>query len=231
MRLRDRPVKRGRVAASSCPHASGATVPDITLSLPDDLLLLLVCEHGGPECGLPLEAVSSRFLRLLRGAPLWKPWALARFPVLRSILGALPADSPRCAPDYRALYRVHRSLEARTKEMRFEKVGLLYSAPLAWPTPNPPSEPVTSLDDYVLTVQIFSYNQLLASSSCSRSTAEVGTLSGHSRGTAGPQSGYGRGTAGPQPVLAACQPCAVPTLRSRSPCAQGGRPPALERRA
>ena len=42
----------------------------------------------------------------------------------------------------------------RRKEMRFEKVGLLYSAPMATPTTTPTALSTTSLDDYVLTVQV-----------------------------------------------------------------------------
>ena len=53
--------------------------------------------------------------------------------------------------------------------MRFEKVGLLYSAPMATPAPVAPAHASTSLDDYVLTVQIFSYDDVLASSSCAAS--------------------------------------------------------------
>ena len=168
MRLRERSVapKRGRMASGTpaTSAAGAAAAADVTLSLPDDLLLMVVRE---PQIALAMEAVCGRYLRLLRGATLWEPWALAKFPVLRSILGAIRLDGPRCALDYRELYQLHRQLEVRRKGTHFEKVGLLYSAPLA--TASPPSTLATSLDDYVLTVQIFSYDDVLASSSCAAS--------------------------------------------------------------
>ena len=45
--------------------------------------------------------------------------------------------------------------------MRFEKVGLLYSAPMATPAPVAPAHASTSLDDYVLTVQVLLWLHLL----------------------------------------------------------------------
>ena len=63
-------------------------------------------------------------LRDAANAPLWQRWALSRFAVLSSILGAVPGSGLRRAPpDYRALYRMHRELELRRKGMHFEKVA------------------------------------------------------------------------------------------------------------
>ena len=79
------------------------------------------------------DQVCGRYLRVLRdaaNAPLWQRWALSRFAVLSSILGAVPGSGLRRAPpDYRALYRMHRELELRRKGMHFEKVGLLSTRP------------------------------------------------------------------------------------------------------
>ena len=73
------------------------------------------------------DQVCGRYLRVLRdaaNAPLWQRWALSRFAVLSSILGAVPGSGLRRAPpDYRALYRMHRELELRRKGMHFEKVA------------------------------------------------------------------------------------------------------------
>lgn len=166
---------RGRNRAASYVEA------DVTLMLPDDLLLMLI-RHGGAETALSMEAVCGRYLRLLRemSAPLWQPWALTRFPVLRGILAAVPSvpgGGPRRPPDFRALYRMHLELELRRKGARFEKVGLLYSAPVAvtnpTPTPTPAERGGSTLDGFVLTVQIFSYDDVLASSSCAASGLTV----------------------------------------------------------
>ena len=176
MFLRDRHVrgKRGRVTSQTSqaipiapPDRSLAV--DVTLSLPDDLLLVMGCGLAGSA--LAMEAVCGRYLSLLRGSPLWKHWALDQFPVLRSILSAISTERRRRAPDYRSLYRMHRDMEARRKVTQFEKVGLLYLGPMA--PPSPPAALATSLDDYVLTVQIYSYDAVLASSSCPAAQPEA----------------------------------------------------------
>lgn len=154
----------GPETSATVPSTLAPSLADVTLLLPDVLLVLLVQDHGEPESVLSMEATCKRYFRLLHDAPLWAPWTLARFPVVRSILGAVPP----CTPDYRLLYRMHRRLELRTSAVKFEAVEILYSAPLN-ASDSPPALP-SSLKDYVLTVQIVSFDDVLASTSAAASS-------------------------------------------------------------
>tara|TARA_B100000795_G_scaffold253070_1_gene223046 strand:- start:567 stop:1676 length:1110 start_codon:yes stop_codon:yes gene_type:complete len=160
------------VTAPATP-TSAPSLADVTLLLPDVLLVLVVQDHGDPESVLSMEATCKRYFRLLHDAPLWAPWTLSRFPVVRSILGAAV---PPGVPDYRALYRMHWQLELRASAIEFETVDILYSAPLN-ATDSPPAL-TTSLEDYVLTVQILSFDDVLASTSCSASSLFIETEAG-----------------------------------------------------
>jgi len=146
---------------------------DVTLLLPDVLLVLVVQDHGDPESVLSMEATCKRHFRLLHDAPIWAPWTLTRFPVARSILGAVV---PPCVPDYRALYRMHWQLESRESAIEFETVDILYSAPLNATDSSPAL--TTSLEDYILTIQILSFDDVLGSTSCSASSLFIETEAG-----------------------------------------------------
>ena len=81
------------------------------------------------------------WLRLLRDAPLWEPLALKEYPVVRSIVAALAATRP---PDFRILYRTH------------------------WEHQHKPKPRLkTTLDDYLITIELLSYGKVIGTSSCS----------------------------------------------------------------
>lgn len=107
------------------------------LLLPDDLLISVI-RHGKAHCLLRMESVCQTVRRLLRAkeANLWRSLAFTRFPALPSIV----AELPKRVHDYRALYRMHHEMEQNAKR--------------------------PSIEDYVLTVQLFSYDELLGVSSC-----------------------------------------------------------------
>ena len=148
---------------TALPITAPSSLADVTLLLPDDLLLMVIRDHGSPEHVLSMEAACKRHLRLLHDAPFWAPWTIARFPVLRSILSA----APPCAPDYRALYRMHRQLEGRTSTVKFETFDIQHSSSLSTTGSLPALK--TSLEDYVLTTEILSYDDVLSSTSCAAS--------------------------------------------------------------
>jgi len=71
---------------------------------------------------------------------------------------------------------MHWQLESRASAIEFETVDILYSAPLN-ATVSPPAL-TTSLEDYVLTVQILSFDDVLASTSCLASILFIETEAG-----------------------------------------------------